>query len=97
MFNFKSFFTSFIAYASSGGLGVASSFKPILTGMVGLSSAVAVLSTAICILRYMVSDDPQTTRSAIEDVKVVWIAYICLNSIGLIMSFVLGLIDSSKF
>lgn len=95
----KTFLNNFVVYAylASDDLGIDESFKPILTIIIGISTALAVLSTAVCILRYMTADEGSALAKVKEDIKTVWIAYICLNSIGLIVQFALKIISHANY
>lgn len=95
----KTFINNFVVYAylASDDLGIDKAFTPILVSIVGISTALAVLSTAICVLRYMTADDGSTLSKIKEDIKTVWIAYICLNSIGLIVKFALSIISHANY
>ena len=89
----KNFFYSFIVYATDD-LKPDPSLQPILDIVIGVASALALLSTAVCILRYMTADDGNTIANAKNDIKNIWIAYIALTSVGLIVKFALSIVTT---
>ena len=82
-----------IVFAGGSDLKLDVAFKPILQGIVGISSAVAALSLAICILRYMVAEDGNSLAAAKKDAITVVIAWVALNSIGTFIFAALTLIS----
>lgn len=85
----------FIVYAAvDNELKLDSSLKPILTGVIGISTCLAVLSFAICIIRYMTAEDGSSIAAAKKDAITVAIAWVILNSVGLFIAAAFELISN---
>lgn len=61
--------------------------------VLGISTSLAVLSLAICIVRYMSSGNPDEAAQYKDDGKQVIIAWIIINILGAIISTALGLVS----
>ena len=93
MYLLTNILNNFVVYAATGDYGIDTSFKPILTGVIGISTALAVLSLAICVLRYMTSDDGSGIAAAKKDAITVILSWTLLNSVGVIIYAALSLIS----
>lgn len=76
--------------------GFAAGFSELVGYIIGISTGLAVVSCAICLIRIMVADEPSQISAAKSDLKHVGIAWVVLNSLWVLVTALLEIADQAN-